>query len=41
MAFKGVAVLDVGSSAITVVAGERGVNNTIAVNFFIVLFSFS
>ena len=31
MAFKGVTVLDIGSSAITVIAGERGVNNTFAI----------
>lgn len=31
MAFKGVTVLDIGSSAITAIAGEKGVNNTFAV----------
>ena len=31
MAFKGVTVLDIGSSAITTIAGERGVNNTFAI----------
>ena len=31
MAFKGVTVLDIGSSAITAIAGERGVNNTFAI----------
>lgn len=31
MAFKGVTVLDVGSSAVTVLSGERGVNNTFAI----------
>lgn len=31
MAFKGVTVLDIGSLAITAIAGERGVNNTFAV----------
>lgn len=28
MAFKGVTVLDIGSSAVTVIVGDRGVNNT-------------
>ncbi|MBR2336844.1 MAG: hypothetical protein IKA61_02740 [Clostridia bacterium] len=31
MAFKGVTILDIGSFAITALAGERGVNNTFAV----------
>ena len=31
MAFKGVTVLDIGSLAITAIAGERGVNNTFSI----------